>query len=202
MCAVIHVCGAESTVQRAAADTMIASVSPRSESCDASLQERIRCTVLSLDNIFYIFSSLSASRARGRGKVLLFHLFAWMFCVSRFCFASLLSFSLSVVDSVSFRSTLWSVVLVSVLVFCYRLVFLAVFVLSASVLSSFQRSFATLDGFLVSLVTLSLVRPSFYPFWSHFKSLCGCFASCTSAPQVHLTPYLPSGPAPLDSYIT
>lgn len=100
--------------------------------------------------------------------------------------------------------SLWSfggsVVFMPALVFCYRLAFLAVFILLASVLTSFQCSFA--DGSLVSLVTLSLVRLSFHPFWSHFKSLSGCFASCTSALQVRLTPYLPSGPAPLDSYIT
>lgn len=70
--------------------------------------------------------------------------------------------------SVATLCSLWSfsvsVVLMSVLVFCYRLVFLTTFILSVSVLSSFQCSFATLDGFLVSLVTLSLVRLSFFRF--------------------------------------
>lgn len=95
------------SVQRVAAGTMTRSPVCHRAQSHVTLQETIRCTVLSLDNIFYIFSSLSASCACGQAKMLLFHFLVWIFCVSGFCFANLLSFSLSVVDFVSFRSLWW-----------------------------------------------------------------------------------------------
>lgn len=121
----------------------IASVSPCSESCDASFQETIRCTVLSLDNIFYSFSSLSASCARGRGEVLLFHFLCGFFvslgfvllicCLLAFLWLILCLFGGRCGLSAATLCSLWSfggsVVLMSVLVFCYRLVFLTVFIL-------------------------------------------------------------------------